>query len=258
MTDRARACGPGADLSRLWLPTDAALADALQVAAFGRTVDRRLLLTAAAATLVACAVPRAPTQAAALRSFYVATNGNDANAGTQASPWRTINEAVQKPLLPGDEIVVMPGTYTERFWLYKGGNADTPNGYVTLRSATPGAAQIRPPSGTYSTLNVRANYVIIDGFDIVGGDGHAVDVEVYHHVKILNCICHDSGGSGISFTSPSGSRSMATVAIGTPSPTAIRPAGYLLPRIGTLVAIGPHQGSAPSSATMSATRISST
>ena len=80
-------------------------------------------------------------------------------------------------LLPGDEIVVMPGTYTERFWLYKGGNADTPNGYVTLRSATPGAALIRPPSGTYSTLNVRANYVIIDGFDIVGGGGHAVDVE---------------------------------------------------------------------------------
>ena len=85
MTDRAPARGPGADLSRLWLPTDAALADALQVAAFGRTVDRRLLLTAAAATLVACAVPRAPTQAAALRSFYVATNGNDANAGTQAA-----------------------------------------------------------------------------------------------------------------------------------------------------------------------------
>ena len=26
-------------------------------------------------------------------------------------------------------------------------------------------------------MHVRANYVIIDGFDIVGGGGHAVDVE---------------------------------------------------------------------------------
>ena len=138
MTDRAPARGPGADLSRLWLPADAALADDLQVAPFGREINRRLLLTSAAATLVACAVPRAPTQAAALRSFYVATNGNDANAGTQASPWRTIERAVRSSLLPGDEIVVMPGTYTERVWVNKGGNADTANGYVTLRSATPG------------------------------------------------------------------------------------------------------------------------
>lgn len=197
MTDRAPARDPGADLSRLWLPTDAAWAGALQVAAFGRTVDRRLLLTAAGATLVACAVPRAPTQAAALRSFYVATNGNDANAGTQASPWRTIDRALSTALLPGDEIVVMPGTYAEQLRIDKGGNADTANGYVLVRSAAPGAALIRPPSGAYSTVNVRANYVIVNGFDIVGGGGHAVDVEHCHHVKILNCVCHDSGGSGI-------------------------------------------------------------
>ena len=199
MTDRAPARGPGADLSRLWLPADAAFADGLQATPFGRAIHRRLVLTSAAASLVACTVPRAPTQAAALRSFHVATNGNDSNPGTQAAPWRTINRATQAALLPGDEIVVAPGTYTERFWLDRGGNADTSNGYVTLRAATPGTALIRPPSGAYSTLHVQANYVIVDGFDIVGGGGHAVDVEHCHHVKILNCVCHDSGGSGIQF-----------------------------------------------------------
>ena len=73
MTDRAPARGPGADLSRLLLPADAALRDAMQATSpFGRAIDRRLLLTSAAATLAACVVPRAPTHAAALRSFYVA------------------------------------------------------------------------------------------------------------------------------------------------------------------------------------------
>ena len=200
MTDRAPARGPGADLSRLWLPADAAFADGLQATPFGRAIHRRLVLTSAAASLVACTVPGAPTKAAALRSFHVATNGNNSNAGTQASPWRTINR--------GDPVAALflatrsswrPGTYTERFWLYRGGNAHTSNGYVTLRAATPGAALIRPPSGAYSTVHVRANFVIVDEFDVVGGGGHAVDVENCHHVKILNCICHDSGGSGVQF-----------------------------------------------------------
>ena len=119
------------------------------------------------------------------------------NPGTQAAPWRTISKAVSAALLPGDEIVVAPGTYTEQIWMNKGGNADNADGYLTLRSATPGAALIRPPSGAYSTLCIRADYVIIEGFDVVGGSGHGIDVEYRHHIKLLNNTCHDSGGSGI-------------------------------------------------------------
>ena len=199
MTDRVPLRAPGADLSRLWLPADAAASDAMQAFAFGREIYRRWLLTSAAAMLVACTVPRVPTQAAAVRSFYVATNGNDSNPGTQASPWRTISKAVSAALLPGDEIVVAPGTYTEQIWMNKGGNADNADGYLTLRSATPGAALIRPPSGAYSTINVRANFIIVEGFDVVGGSGHGIDVESRHHVRILRNIVHDSGGSGIQF-----------------------------------------------------------
>lgn len=194
MNNRLFPRGLGADLSRLPISVDLAGPSSMSLRV---ALHRRTLLTSAAATLVACTVPQTLTRAAGLRSFYVATDGSDANPGTQAAPWRTITRAVEAALLPGDEIVVMPGTYTERFWMNKGGNADTAIGYVTLRSELPGQALLRPPSGTYSTLNVRANYVVIDGFDIVGGDGHAIDVEHRHHVKLLNNICHDSGGSGI-------------------------------------------------------------
>ena len=148
---------------------------------------------------VAFGLLRPAVAVAALRSFYVATDGNDGNPGTQAQPWASIDRAFDALLQPGDEVVVAPGTYIGQVWLDVGGNGDTPDGYITLRSVTPGAALIRPPAGAYSTLHVRANYLIVDGFDVVGGDGHAVDVESCHHVKILNCICHDSAGTGIQF-----------------------------------------------------------
>lgn len=159
-------------------------------------LHRRQLLLAGGAGLASLALPLAAPEAQAVRSFYVATNGSDSAVGSQARPWRTISRAV-RDLRPGDEVVVMPGTYNERVGIDRGGNADRADGYVTLRSATPGAARLRPPSGTYSGVLVYTSYVVIDGFDVVGGTGHAIEIGNGHHVKIRNCIAHDSGGGGI-------------------------------------------------------------
>jgi parallel beta-helix repeat protein len=159
-------------------------------------LHRRQLLLAGGAGLASLALPLAAPEAQAVRSFYVATNGSDSAVGSQARPWRTISRAV-RDLRPGDEVVVMPGTYNERVGIDRGGNADRADGYVTLRSATPGAARLRPPSGHYSGVLVYTSYVVIDGFDVVGGTGHAIEIGNGHHVKIRNCIAHDSGGGGI-------------------------------------------------------------
>ena len=141
------------------------------------------------------AAPPPPTG----RVFYVATTGNDSNPGTQAQPWRNIGTAVGGPknLQPGDTVIVMPGTYTEQVWFSDGGEA---SGYVALRSQIKHGALVRPPSGTYSTINLQASYTTVDGFDVVGGSGHGIAAEASstHHIRILNNLCHDSGGSGIS------------------------------------------------------------
>ena len=47
----------------------------------------------------------------AARTFYIATNGKDANPGTAAQPWATPNHALRC----GDTIVLQPGTYTNPF-----------------------------------------------------------------------------------------------------------------------------------------------
>jgi hypothetical protein len=130
------------------------------------------------------------------RVFYVATTGNDNNPGTQAQPWRHIGTAAggAKNLQPNDTVIVLDGTYTEQVEFSDGGDA---TGYVTLRAQNKWGALIRPPQGAYSTLGMGANYIAVDGFDIVGGDGHAIDADHHHHLLIKNNYLHDSQGSGV-------------------------------------------------------------
>ncbi|MBL0373798.1 hypothetical protein JJB09_17380 [Rhizobium sp. KVB221] len=60
------------------------------------------------------------------------------------------------------------GTYREQIVVSKDWAADN---YITIRSELSGGAMLRPASSdTYSTLNVRADYVKIEGFEVVGGD----------------------------------------------------------------------------------------
>jgi serralysin len=131
-----------------------------------------------------------------MTQFFVSPDGSDAADGSAASPWRTISHAVSQDVGPGDVIVVRPGTYVEQVWMWRGGG---PEGQLTLRSEVPGEALIRPPAGAYSTLNLRADHITVEGFDIVGGEGHGIDAESVAHTEILDNVVHGSGGSGIQF-----------------------------------------------------------
>jgi parallel beta-helix repeat protein len=128
--------------------------------------------------------------------YYVSTGGADSADGSAASPWRTISHAMDAKLAPGDAVVVKPGTYTETVWIDQGGSSAA---NLTLRSEVPGQAKIVAPAGSYSAVNLRANYVTVDGFDVKGGGGHAIDGEGVHHTVVRNNTAHDSGGSGISY-----------------------------------------------------------
>src|SRR3954451_9236373 len=97
--------------------------------------------------------------------FYVAIDGDNGANGSASAPWRTIGRAMQQKLGPGDEVVVKPGTYTEQVWINQFVSADA---YLTISSEVPGQSKILPPSGAYSTVNLRATYVVIDGFDVKG------------------------------------------------------------------------------------------
>lgn len=133
-----------------------------------------------------------------MTTYYVSTTGSNSNNGGSGSPWKTISYAVAQNLKAGDEVIVRDGTYNEAVSITKSGSAA---GYITVKAEHPGEALIRPPAGYGYSVNVGGNYVIVDGFDIKGPtvEGHGVQVNYTHHVKILNNIVHDSGASGIQF-----------------------------------------------------------
>lgn len=129
------------------------------------------------------------------RRIYVAAGSSQGN-GSAAKPFGTITSALASRLRPGDKVLVRPGTYREQIFIKQDG---APSRHITLRSTKRGGAKLRPPAGIYSTVNIRANYITVEGFDVIGGAGHAIDAERVHHSVIRNNIAHDSGGSGISF-----------------------------------------------------------
>jgi parallel beta-helix repeat protein len=159
-----------------------------------------------------------------VRNFYVSTTGNDANAGTLASPWRTIQNADSTARQPGDCINVAPGTYNDTVTIEHGGNAPTAIGYVAYRCQTlDGCHILAPGAGHLWGFANAGNYVVVDGFELDGNnalqtDGIAdacIDTDDFtygggnssyqagaaaHHIWVLNNIIHHCNLAGISLS----------------------------------------------------------
>src|SRR5579885_3679188 len=101
-------------------------------------------------------------------SFYVAPTGNDSNAGTKESPWRTVQHAANT-VRAGSTVNVRGGVYEELVSINASGNAS--DGFITFRSY-PGETAILDadhftPSGRQAVLTIHnQSYVRIEGFEI--------------------------------------------------------------------------------------------
>jgi hypothetical protein len=136
----------------------------------------------------------------ALYQLYVSPNGNDANAGTQAAPFKTISRAAALAK-PGTLVHVAPGTYAGNVLSSPSGTASARIRYV---SDALGAAKI-VGTGTEFHWNNNGSYVDIVGFDVTGpGRGGILNMGsytliAYNHVHNLAVSggCTGSGGAGI-------------------------------------------------------------
>jgi serralysin len=131
-----------------------------------------------------------------MTTYYVSTNGRDSASGTSGSPWKTISKAMKANLKPGDEVVVRSGVYKESVTINKDGNAGN---YITIRSEVPGGAKIDVPDGNTFGINVNANYINVDGFEVYGSTRSGIMGNKVHHVKITDNVAHDNKSGGIYF-----------------------------------------------------------
>jgi len=165
----------------------------------------RSALPLARLLVAGCALLLTHGSLAGATDYYVSKAGNDANPGTIALPWATVQHACSS-LAPGDTAHVAAGTYNEMVTVGVSGSAG--GGFVTLQ-ADPGAVL----DGTGLTQASLANtglqdmilidtqsYVQIVGFtiqnDIGVADGSGIRVlGSGDHISLLNNTIHGITGT---------------------------------------------------------------
>lgn len=151
------------------------------------------------ALLLAAVLPLGPAMAA---TFYVAPTGSDANPGSLAAPFATVQRA-QQAVAPGDTVYLRGGTYV----MTDSELAAHVRNYavVTLldKSGTPGhrinyfaypgerpvfdLSRVKPKGYRVAAFRVDGSWLHLKGFDVVG-----VQVTIRTHTQ---SICFDNEGS---------------------------------------------------------------
>ena len=99
----------------------------------------KTLKTMAAVSCLAMCFSIGPAGTAIAATYYVATNGNDGNSGSQARPWRTIRHAAET-VAAGDTVIVREGKYDEDVLLAhdRGGVEETQPVFLRVLREGPG------------------------------------------------------------------------------------------------------------------------
>lgn len=136
--------------------------------------------------------PLEPRQLLAGEHFYVAPNGSNAAAGTSDAPWQTLQHAANL-VSAGDTVTVRAGTYVG-FDLRTDGTATDP---ITF-SAEPGAVIDQRNARTPDGINLEgADYIVIEGFTLIGLPRAGIRAVLNHHVTIRNNRADQNGRWGI-------------------------------------------------------------
>lgn len=137
------------------------------------------------------------TSVLAQATYYIATDGNDSNDGSNSSPWASVRHGLDN-ITDGDIILVKPGTYNDRIRI-RGSFA---NG-VLVKSEIPYMAKFRnnSPVVTAYTSTRGCHGITLEGFDIAHEGPGASPLVVHidgnadgsvHDITIQDCILHDS------------------------------------------------------------------
>jgi len=101
-------------------------------------------------------------------SFYVSTNGDDSNPGTEAAPWRTIQHAADNARA-GSTVNIRGGVYEELVNISASGNSS--DGFITFRSypgetAILDATRFTPTARSGIVTIHDQSYVRVQGLEI--------------------------------------------------------------------------------------------
>lgn len=137
-------------------------------------------------------------------TYYVSTNGNNANTGSQSVPFRTIKFAL-KHLVAGDTLFIRGGIYSEKLESHNGTNFPSGTSWanpVTV-AASPGEQVTLVGKMSIGIEAPLTQYVIFDGItiDATGLDNGISINGGTHHLRFINGEVKNSIGSAGILTS---------------------------------------------------------
>lgn len=122
-------------------------------------------------------------------TYYVATNGSDSNAGTEAFPWMTLTKAANT-VVAGDTVIVKAGKYIDPNGAWDTGtfnpaNSGTASNPIIFKSQPQQAAILASKvKGVGPAISTSGrSYIIIDGFKAEG----LIGIYNSDHVTVQNC-----------------------------------------------------------------------
>lgn len=134
--------------------------------------------------------------------YYVATWGNDANPGTDRSPWQTLDKGISA-LTAGDTLYIKSGQYIQTAPLKISVSGDDADGPITISTApgepTPavitgdadGDGKADAPARIYDGLvELRGSYLHFEDLEIVNSGGRGILSSGNHNVILGNNVHH--------------------------------------------------------------------
>ncbi len=116
---------------------------------------------------------------------YVSPAGSDANDGSEAKPYRSLDK-INFTLKPGDVAIFKPGVYEGSINPFRSGTAGQP---IVYRSEKPGAAKIVGQSNS-AVLIENKKYIELDGFEIAAGKGVSwAKIDKSEYIRVSNLVC---------------------------------------------------------------------
>ena len=128
--------------------------------------------------------------------YYVATTGNDANPGTAAAPWKTIQHAANKAT-PGSTVLIAASVYHEKVTMNVSGNATA--GFITFRNNGHAVVDGTGVRGEFMFFLSGNNYIRIEGLEICNNlgvnDGSGIRIDGGgDHCEFRGNVIHDIHG----------------------------------------------------------------
>jgi hypothetical protein len=137
-------------------------------------------------------------------AYYVASNGDDANPGTTAMPFRTINHAAATAKA-GDVVIIRDGTYTGSVYVRNSGRADRP---IVFQAENRGKVVLTGGHHIFRALTFRGSigetpqkFITVKGLifrNYAGNRPKAIALRAVQGWKIEDCLFDNAGETALS------------------------------------------------------------